>query len=170
MVVCIAAAIVLLVSACGADDPVDGAADTPVTTMAAGMVMGDDHGDFDFGEAADAANADRVIDLVTKDDFTYTPASFAVTVGETITLRVTNKGKIPHDFTLGRAQLQDDHEIEMANMGGMTMADEANAFMIDPGETKELTWHFTEAGEVLIGCHIPGHYAAGMRATIDVAA
>jgi uncharacterized cupredoxin-like copper-binding protein len=34
--------------------------------------------------------------------------------------------------------------------------------------TKELTWVFAEAGTVLIGCHQPGHYAAGMKGQITV--
>jgi uncharacterized cupredoxin-like copper-binding protein len=131
---------------------------------------GGEHEDFDFGEPADAADADRVIEIVTDDDFTITPSEMTIAVGETITFQVTNEGNIAHDFTLGRSDLQDEHDIEMADMGGMVMADEPNAFMIEPGETKELTWHFSEGGEVLIGCHVPGHYAAGMKAEISVEA
>jgi len=32
-----------------------------------------------------------------------------------------------------------------------------NQIGLKPGETKSLTWRFTEAGEVLYGCHEPGH-------------
>ncbi|HZD22712.1 MAG TPA: hypothetical protein VE569_04835 [Acidimicrobiia bacterium] len=39
-----------------------------------------------------------------------------------------------------------------------------------PGEIRTLTWTFTEADTVLIGCHEPGHYLAGMKATINVEA
>ena len=136
----------------------------------ADMEEGDEHENFDFGEPAAAADADRVIEIVTDDDFSITPSEMTIAVGETVTLRVTNEGKLAHDFTLGRSDLQDEHDIEMAEMAGMEMADEPNAFMIQPGETKELTWHFTEGGEVLIGCHVPGHYAAGMKAEISVEA
>jgi uncharacterized cupredoxin-like copper-binding protein len=184
----------LVISACGDDGPDGSTANTTAetaaeTTMAmdedemadmdeaemadmdeAEMEEGDEHGDFDFGEAADPADADRVIEIVTDDDFTITPSEMTIAVGETITFKVTNEGKLTHDFTLGRADLQDEHDIEMAEMNGMAMADEPNAFMLESGETKELTWHFTEGGEVLIGCHIPGHYAAGMKAEINVEA
>ena len=69
------------------------------------------------------------------------------------------------DTTADSEMVMDDDEL-----ADMAMADEPNAFMIEPGETKELTWHFTEGGEVLIGCHVPGHYAAGMKAEISVEA
>jgi uncharacterized cupredoxin-like copper-binding protein len=50
----------------------------------------------------------------------------------------------------------------------MEMADEANAITLQPGETKTLEYTFEEAGELLAGCHEPGHYDAGMVATITV--
>jgi uncharacterized cupredoxin-like copper-binding protein len=33
---------------------------------------------------------------------------------------------------------------------------------------KELKHAFTESGTVLLGCHEPGHWEAGMKATITV--
>lgn len=129
----------------------------------------DDHAeDLTFGEPVDASQADRVIEIVAKDDFTFTPASITITAGEAVTFRVTNEGALTHDFTLGDAELQDDHDLEMTEMAGMMMEDEPNAFMIESGKTKEMTWHFDEATELLIGCHIPGHYANGMKATITI--
>ena len=151
-------AIALLAAACGSDTP-DVAA--PV---------GGQHANFSFGEPADAADADRVIDIDAHDDFSFDPAAIDVEVGETVTFRVTNAGKLPHDFTLGDADTQDDHDAEMAAMPMDHMGpDEDNAVTLDAGATKELTWTFTEAGEILMGCHIPGHYAAGMRGTITIA-
>lgn len=50
----------------------------------------------------------------------------------------------------------------------MTMTGEPNAVVLDPGETKEVTWKFTVAGTFLIGCHQPGHYDAGMVGSITV--
>jgi uncharacterized cupredoxin-like copper-binding protein len=39
---------------------------------------------------------------------------------------------------------------------------------VKPGETKELTNTFAEAGKTLAGCHVAGHYGGGMKATISV--
>ncbi len=131
----------------------------------------DDHHDgFSFGSPADASDADRVIELDANDDFTFSPAEIAVSAGETITFVITNTGNLPHDFTLGDQHTQDEHAAEMAAMmadGGMAH-DDPNAVIVDPGETKELTWHFSEAGTFIIGCHQPGHYDAGMVGSVNV--
>jgi len=152
------AAALLVVAACGDDT------DT--------MPMDDHHHetDFAFGEPGEAAEADRVIELITNDVLRFEPDTFAVALGETITFRVTNDGLAAHDFTLGDLATQEEHAAMMAEMAGnmMTMPDEPNAFVLQVGETKELTWTFSVAGEVLIGCHQPGHYEAGMTATIVV--
>lgn len=37
-----------------------------------------------------------------------------------------------------------------------------------PGETQEVTVTFDRAGTILYGCHVPGHYAAGMVGTLDL--
>lgn len=39
---------------------------------------------------------------------------------------------------------------------------------VESGENASLTWRFTESGEVLYGCHEPGHYEGGMVGTIGV--
>jgi uncharacterized cupredoxin-like copper-binding protein len=148
----------LLLGACGAT------ASTTTTTVASknqGM-------EFTFGEPADPVNADRTVEIVASDDLRFTVAAVTVTVGETVTFRIVNAGQIAHDFTLGDQATQDEHEAKMAEMGGMTMPEEANAVTVGIGQTKELTWRFTEPGTVLIGCHQPGHYAAGMKGEIAV--
>lgn len=132
----------------------------------------DDHADeeadhaFWFGEPADAGDAERVIEIEAADDFTFTPAEVSVAVGETVTFRVVNTGNLPHDFTIGDAAIQDEHDEEMK--GGEMHGTDPNAMMIEPGETGELTWTFTESGTILIGCHVPGHYAAGMKGTLEI--
>ncbi|HVR32767.1 MAG TPA: plastocyanin/azurin family copper-binding protein [Acidimicrobiia bacterium] len=137
-------------------------------TTAPASDTADDHPEFSFGEPADAASADRVIEITASDDFRFDPASIEVSAGETATFRVTNIGAIPHDFTLGDESTQQAHAEEMEEMAGMSMPDEPNAMVVAPGETRELTWHFTKAGDLLIGCHETGHYAAGMIAQVTV--
>ena len=130
-----------------------------------------EHADFSFGEPAAAADADRTIEIIATDDFRFDPAELSVEAGETITFRVVNQGVLPHEFTLGDEATQAEHEEEMAEMGGMTMpADEPNSIGLAAGEAKELTWLFTVPGTVLIGCHTPGHYGAGMRGEVVVGA
>ena len=38
----------------------------------------------------------------------------------------------------------------------------------EPGKSGDLTYRFDEAGTYEIGCHEPGHYAAGMKITVNV--
>ena len=125
--------------------------------------------EFGFGEPADAANSDRVVEIDTTDDLTFIPADLKVTAGETITFRIVNEGTIVHDFTLGDQATQDEHAEEMAEMEGMAH-DQPNTVTVAAGETKELTWTFTRPGAVLIGCHQPGHYEAGMTGQVSVEA
>ena len=164
----IALALLLVSTACsdGEDSSATTAADT---TMAEDMDMGDEHmEEFAFGDPMEASTADRVIEITANDDFTFDPAGVTVAAGETVTFRVTNAGVIPHDFTLGDTELQDEHEAEMAEMGAGMAHDEPNLISLEPGETKEMTWHLTEPGEIIFGCHQVGHYAAGMLGTVTV--
>jgi uncharacterized cupredoxin-like copper-binding protein len=90
-----------------------------------------------------------------------------VPAGEPVTFVVTNDGALDHEFYLGDEEAQAAHAAEMATMGGMTH-DEPEGIGVKPGETKELTYTFPAAGETLAGCHVQGHYLAGMKATITV--
>lgn len=102
----------------------------------------------------------------------FDPDSVDVEAGEVITFEVENTGVIPHDFTLGNEEAQEEHASKMAEaMGseGMEMAHtEPNAMTVEPGSTKSLTWRFTESGTVLYGCHQPGHYEAGMVGAVVI--
>jgi uncharacterized cupredoxin-like copper-binding protein len=80
---------------------------------------------------------------------------------------VTNSGGTGHEFYVGDEEAQADHKREMQSMGGMTH-DEPIGIAVDPGQTKELTMTFDQPGQTLAGCHVAGHYASGMRATITV--
>lgn len=151
----------LLVGAC--------ADSTTATTQSEEMDM--EEMMFAFGEPAEASDADRVVEITANDDFSFEPDAITVSVGEVITFRVVNSGALIHDFTLGDEAIQEVHEEEMAEMaesGEMMMHDEPNAMTIDAGEANELTWHFTETGSVLIGCHQVGHYDSGMKGTITI--
>lgn len=164
------AAIGLLAASCG-DDDVDPAREGGALTTPTGGAEDDhaaeegedDHADFAFGEPAEPADATETVQVSMNDDFTYEPPSITVPVGETVLFEVTNDGAIVHEFTLGDHELQLEHEEEMAEMeGGMMMQDEPNAIAVEPGETKELAFTFTEAGSLEYACHEPGHYDAGM--------
>ncbi|HET8626836.1 MAG TPA: heavy metal translocating P-type ATPase [Thermomicrobiales bacterium] len=119
--------------------------------------------------AAAAARADRTIAVAADDRLRFTPAAITVWAGETVAFRVTNTGKAEHEFVIGDAAVQQEHEREMAEGGMAGMNDDATyAVDVPPGRTATLVYTFKTPGTLLYGCHVPGHYAAGMVGTITV--
>jgi uncharacterized cupredoxin-like copper-binding protein len=106
------------------------------------------------------------IEVRLSDSFTIEPEAMTVPHGVPVTFVVTNTGRIEHEFYLGDEAAQAEHDREMA-AGGMAH-DEPEGIGVDPGQTRELVYTFAEAGESIAGCHVVGHYAAGMKATIAV--
>jgi uncharacterized cupredoxin-like copper-binding protein len=117
--------------------------------------------------ASAASGAGTRVEVTLTDALKIEPATMTVPVGVPVTFVVTNSGATDHEFYLGDEAAQVEHEKEMASMGGMTH-DEPEGIALKPGETKELTYTFAVAGEILAGCHVAGHYGGGMKATITV--
>lgn len=108
------------------------------------------------------------MDVTLTDAFRIEPCAMNVRAGVPVTFVVANIGAIPHEFFLGDEAAQVAHAQEMLSMAGAPMHDEAHGVSVAPGETKELTYTFAAPGLYLAGCHVPGHYPAGMKATITV--
>jgi uncharacterized cupredoxin-like copper-binding protein len=116
--------------------------------------------------------------VVMNDRFRYRPNAIMVRAGRRVTFAVTNAGKLTHEFTLGDRATQLDHEREMQlmpAMGGHVHTHThgsagGGTLTVPPGQTRRLTWTFDEPGLVLYGCHVLGHWAAGMKGTIVVLA
>jgi uncharacterized cupredoxin-like copper-binding protein len=116
--------------------------------------------------------------VVMNDRFRYRPAAIMVRAGRGVTFDVTNAGKLPHEFILGDRATQLDHERQMQGgppagghghaHTGHAAAGAGGALTVPPGQTRRLTWTFDEPGIVLYGCHVLGHWAAGMKGTIVV--
>jgi uncharacterized cupredoxin-like copper-binding protein len=114
--------------------------------------------------ASDAATTRIEVEL--QDAMKIVPDPIEAPAGVPVTFVVHNSGTVEHEFVIGDEEIQAEHEAEMAE-GGMAH-DEPNAIGVDPGQTRELVYTFEAAGETLAGCHVPGHYPAGMKATIRV--
>jgi uncharacterized cupredoxin-like copper-binding protein len=120
--------------------------------------------------------------VVMNDRFRYQPASIMVRAGRRVTFDVHNAGKLPHEFILGDRATQLDHERQMQSAppdpdastghahahGPAASPSTTGALTVPPGQTRRLTWTFEEPGLVLYGCHVLGHWAAGMKGTIVV--
>ena len=96
----------------------------------------------------------------------FTPDALNVRTGETIAFQISNTGGVRHEFFIGTPAEQQAHERDMA--GGAPMHAEAGQVDVPAGTTVRLLYTFDRAGTLEYGCHVPGHYAAGMRGTITI--
>ena len=119
---------------------------------------------------AGTKEAPRVIEITMLDRFAFEPNDITIQAGETVKFVLRNEGVLPHDFTVGDEMDQMHHDEEMAAGGHGGHHADVNAIMVDAGQTGELVFTFGDPVEWLIGCHVPGHYAAGMKGTISVVA
>jgi Cu+-exporting ATPase len=130
-----------------------------------------DAGAMDMTGGSGASNGivvDRTVTVETNDRMRFVPGDLTIEQGETIAFTVTNTGNLPHEFVIGDAEVQEEHEGEMA-VDDAGHQDETYAIELAPGETRTLVYTFDDSGELLYGCHVPGHYDAGMWGTITVA-
>lgn len=100
-------------------------------------------------------------------DIAFEPDSIDVEQGETVRVVFTNTGAVAHDAFIGEKEAQDDHEAEMDEAMHHGSGDD-DAISVDPGDDGALTYTFDEPGTILVGCHQPGHYDAGMVIEVNV--
>lgn len=101
---------------------------------------------------------------ITMTDFKFNPDEFTVPAGQEIAISATNNGAITHDFII--IQLGEDvgDNYDSEDEGKIYWKVEVPA-----GENITTTFTAPSApGEYQIVCGIPGHYVAGMAATLLV--
>lgn len=98
-------------------------------------------------------------------DVAFEPDTIEVKKGEETTFRFVNSGEAVHEAYIGDAAAQEEHAAAMEEHGEHG---DDEVLEVEPGDTGELTRTFDEDGEVIIGCHQPGHYEEGMKVTVTV--
>lgn len=93
-----------------------------------------------------AANVKRI--EVTLSEFAFTPNVIEVNRGDQVEIVFTNTGALPHDF-----------RIDALNV---------DSGLVQPGESKTITFTASRAGEFEIHCAEPGHAPSGMTGTFKV--
>jgi uncharacterized cupredoxin-like copper-binding protein len=102
---------------------------------------------------------------VTMTDFQFTPNSFTVPAGQQIHFTATNNGGVEHSFVIMKLGKEiKDH---------FTDQDKANVYWeqtaIPVGQTVNATFTSpSQPGDFQIVCAVPGHFEAGMIATLKV--
>jgi len=111
------------------------------------------------------------VQVVTVDakEFKFTPSEIHITAGKAKFILI-NSGVGAHEFVVydaskkdivDKAELAEDEETIMKNV--LFEIDE-----LDAGQSKESDTMILEKGSYVIGCHIPGHYEAGMNGTLII--
>lgn len=134
--------------------------------------------------AAPAAPAGGAI-TVELGDFYFKPVRLELPAGQTVTLQLINKGKVEHEFMIGReveyhegkpegfehdffAEVKVTYTVEK----GKVEQEEEHGFEVElePGGKATLTFTVPadRKGEWEIGCFVPSHYEAGMKGTLIV--
>lgn len=155
---------------------------------AAQMSHGGGHGTAaSIGAPGDAAAVDRTVEITVQDNY-FEPETFSVSEGETIRFVVKNTGELVHEFNIATAEMHAAHGPEMmmlvehgvlmpdridraaaekmkASMGH-GMHDAGNSLLLEPGQSGELIWRFSDAKDLEFACNVPGHYQAGMMGVI----
>ena len=93
----------------------------------------------------------------------FDPDEFDVAPGETVRFVVENTDPIDHEFLVGNEQIQAVHELGTE----AHHAPKPGEMSVPALTTRVTTYTFpTGHGSTIFGCHLPGHYAYGMRGSI----
>ena len=93
----------------------------------------------------------------------FDPDELDVAPGETVRFVVENTDPIDHEFLVGNEQVQAIHELGTE----AHHAPKPGEMSVPALTTRVTTYTFpTGHGSTIFGCHLPGHYAYGMRGAI----
>jgi len=122
-----------------------------------------------IGVPGAAGKVDRTVKIDMSDTMRFEPSRIDVKQGETVRFVVRNSGRLKHEFVLGTEAELKEHEALMKKFPEMEHAD-PNQVSVAAGGSGEVIWRFTKAGPVDFACLQPGHYDAGMKGKVRVAA
>jgi uncharacterized cupredoxin-like copper-binding protein len=100
-------------------------------------------------------------------EMAFDPDAIDVTSGDTVRLRFHNGGQAIHDAVIGDLAFQLAQDAAVA-AGETQPADADQVLIVAPGDTADLVYTAGPAGALIIGCHQPGHWNAGMRADLNI--
>ena len=113
------------------------------------------------GESAPTSSVpvDQTVE-VSMVDVAFRPDAITVRAGTTVRFVFSNDGQLLHEAAFGDEAAQKAVASRKAKRDGPE---------VGPNKTKDHIRTFTTPGSLLIGCHVPGHYEAGMKIRVTVA-
>lgn len=120
--------------------------------------------------AAETEPDDGYVVEVSMVEFGYVLDRDTVPAGEPVTFRFANEGQIEHEAMFGSVHQQEEFASSdgHGDHGSEGHHGEIAAITLDAENAGEMVMVFEAPGEVLIGCHLPGHWDAGMVASFEV--
>ena len=98
----------------------------------------------------------------TETEFAFTPNTWSVPAGQKITLTLSNKGTVEHDWVLMKAPVTPP-------FSSTNQPDVIFSAKTAPGATNTVTFTApSSAGEYEVVCDVPGHLEAGMSGKLTV--
>ncbi|ARU56773.1 copper-binding protein [Oleiphilus messinensis] len=120
------------------------------------------------GKPGEVSEVSRVIEVTAHDSMRFKHEPLNIKDGETIKFVITNKGTMPHEFSIATKDEHMEHGEMMMKNPNMHHGPGGNTITVKPGETQELIWKFENAWQIEAACNIPGHYQAGMHSPVTV--
>jgi len=118
-----------------------------------------------------STNPDGSVNVeVTLTDFGIESTLDTFEVGVPYHFIITNEGQVNHELMIMQPMMEGMMDMTMEEMDAMALA-YVEEDELTPGTTQTLDYTFTEpaaTGSLELGCHIEGHYEAGMKLPITV--
>jgi len=120
-----------------------------------------------FGQEGNPARVTRTIRITMGDNMRFEPGTITVRRGETVRLRVANRGAVLHELVIGTPKELAEHAELMRKFPNMEH-DAPHMAHVKPGRSGDIVWQFTQPGEFQFACLVPGHFEAGMIGKVVV--
>jgi uncharacterized cupredoxin-like copper-binding protein len=95
----------------------------------------------------------------------FVPGSLTLADHRVVHFVVHNADPIDHEFIVGDQATQERHEHGVENHHDGSVPGEIS---VPAGATVTTTYSLSRPEQIFYGCHLPGHWAYGMRGVINV--
>jgi uncharacterized cupredoxin-like copper-binding protein len=105
-------------------------------------------------------------------DFRFEPAVIDVRLGESVRFLALNRSDLHHELFIGSTVEQEEHHQLHASAAPYAQDDleGVNGVYVPAWGSAQFTYRFERAGDVMMGCHLVGHFEAGMVGVVHVSA
>jgi uncharacterized cupredoxin-like copper-binding protein len=110
-----------------------------------------------------AGSGVRTVELTVRHS-RFDPATIDADPGETVRFVIRNLDPIDHELIVGPMPVQLRHEVGRRHHHGAIPGE----ISVPAGTVRSTTYTFLDPGQIPYGCHLPGHWAYGMRGSVRV--